>query len=65
MLTGIDKGVEHPKLDILDVGCLEVVGIEFAHHAAPVLLRIVERSVGIEVGVEVVRASLVGIISKV
>ena len=40
-LTCMDKGIHHPKLYILDVGRLEVVGVEFAHHTAPVARRIV------------------------
>ena len=38
VLTGIDKGIEHPKLNILDIGLFEVVGIDTSHHAAPLRL---------------------------
>ena len=65
LATCIDEGVEHPELYVLHVGSLEVVGVELAHHAAPMLLRIVERSVLSEVGIEVVRSALVGIVGKI
>ena len=64
-LVAVDEGVEHPKLDILDVGGLEVARVQFAHHAAPLRLGLVEASVEGEVGIEVVRATLVGIVSEV
>ena len=35
LLIGVDERVEEPELDILDVGSLEIVGIELAHHASP------------------------------
>ena len=35
LLTGIDEGVEHPELDILDVRLLEVGSFQLAHHTAP------------------------------
>ena len=65
LTTGVDEGVEHPELYVLHVGSLEVVGVELAHHAAPMLLRIVERSVLREVGIEVVWSALVGIVGKI
>ena len=65
LLTGVDKGVEHPEFDVLDVGCLEVVGVQLSHHTAPMLLRIVECSVVVEVRIEVVRSALVGVIGEV
>ena len=61
----MDEGIHHPKLHILYVGCLEVVGVKLAHHTAPVACGVVERAVGGEVGVEVVRAALVGVIGQV
>ena len=64
-LTRVDEGIHHPKLHIFDVGCLEVVGVELTHHAAPVACGVVERAVGSKVGVEVVRAALVGVIGQV
>ena len=65
LATCIDEGVEHPELYVLHIGSLEVVGVELAHHATPMLLRIVERSVLREVGIEVVRSALVGIVGKI
>ena len=65
LATCIDEGVEHPELDVLHIGSLEVVGVELAHHAAPMLLRIVERSVLSQVGIEVVWSTLVGIVGKI
>ncbi len=38
--TGIDKGVHQPKLYVFDVGLFKVVGIQFAHHAAPGVSRV-------------------------
>ena len=64
-LVAVDEGVEHPKLDILDVGGLEVARVQFAHHAAPLRLGLVEASVEGEVGIEVVRTTLVGIVGEV
>ena len=64
LLACIDEGVHHPELDILDVSRLEVAGVEFTHHTSPMALRVVERAVGREIGVEVIRASLVRIIRK-
>ena len=64
-LTRVDEGIHHPKLHIFDVGCLEVVGVELTHHAAPVACGVVERAVGSKVGVEVVGAALVGVVGKV
>ena len=61
----VDERVEHPKLDILDVGLLEVVGVETPHHAAPVLRGVVERTVVVEVRVEVVRSPFVGVVGDV
>ena len=47
----VGKGVHHPELYVLDVGHLEVVGVEFAHHAAPSHRWIGQRAVGIQVRV--------------
>ena len=63
--VGVDEGVHHPELDVLHVGGLEVVGVEFSHHTTPVLRRVVECSVLRKVGIEVVRSTLVGIIGKI
>ena len=64
-VLGVDEGVEHPELDILDVGHLEVGIVEFAHHAAPLGSGVVKGTVGIEVRVEVVGAALGGIVGEV
>ena len=65
LLVGINKGVKQPKLYILNIGRLEVAGIELAHHSAPMLLRILQGSVIIEIRVEVIRTALIRIIGKV
>ena len=53
----VDEGVKHPKLHIFYIGCLKVVGVELAHHAAPMVLRVVERSVIGKIRAEVVRTA--------
>ena len=65
LLSGIDKGVEHPELDILDVRLLEVGDVQPAHHAAPFMCRVPQRTVGIEVGRQVIGAALLGIVGQV
>ena len=62
---GVDKGVEQPELDILDVGRLEVGGVELAHHAAPTVLRIVEQTLLGDVGGEIIGTALLGIVGQV
>ena len=61
----VDEGVEHPELDVLDVGALKVGRRELAHDTAPALLGIGELAVGSKVGVEVVGAALVGVVGEV
>ena len=61
----MDEGIEHPELHILDVGLLEIVGVEAPHHTAPVLRGVVERTVVVEVGVEVVGSALVRVVGDV
>ena len=61
----VDERVEHPKLYILDIGSLEVVGVKAPHHAAPVLCGVVEGSVVVEIGIEVVRTTLVRVVGDV
>ena len=63
--VGVDERVEEPELDILDVGCFEVVGVQLPHHATPLSLRVVKASHGIEFGVEVVGSPFLGIIGEV
>ena len=65
LVLAVEEGVEEPELDILDVGGLEVAGVELAHHAAPSCRGVGQRGVGVEVGVEVVRSSLGGIVGQV
>ena len=57
----IDEGVEHPEFDILYVCPLKVGGCELACDTAPTFFGVVELAVYIEVCVEVVGASFVGI----
>ena len=38
LIAGIDEGVQQPELDILDVGSLEVVGVQLTHHSTPALI---------------------------
>ena len=35
VVTGFDEGVEHPELDVFDVGGLEVGVFQASHHAPP------------------------------
>ena len=65
LLTGIDKRVEQPELNILDVGLLEVGGLEFAHHTTPFRLWLTQRSVGIQVVRQVVGTTFLGIICQI
>ena len=65
VVAGIGKGVHHPEFYVLDVGHLEIVGVEFAHHAAPSHRWIGQRAVGIQVRVEVIRTALLGIVGQV
>ena len=61
----IDEGVEQPELDVLDVGLLEVVGVQLSHHTAPAILRVVQLSLARNIGTQVVRATLGGIVCQV
>ena len=61
----IYERVEQPELDILYVGRLEVVGVEFSHHASPLSLGVLQRTVGVEACAEVVGAPFGGIVSHV
>ena len=66
LLTRVDEWVEHPKLDVFDVGLLEVVSIQFSHHTAPHVLWIAKRTIRLEVGnIEVVWSWLRWIIGEV
>ncbi len=60
--VGVEEGIHHPKLHILDVRLLEVGVVEAAHDAAPALLGVEQVAVGVNVGrVEVIGAALLGI----
>ena len=57
--------IEQPELYILNVGLFKVGGLQSAHHAAPLLCRVLQRTVGIELSGQVVRATLLGIVGQV
>ena len=61
----VDERVHHPELDVFDVLCLEVGIVEFAHHAAPSLFRMLQVSVLVNICREVVGATFFGIEGKV
>ena len=63
--AAVDERIKHPELHVFDVGCLEIVRIELAHHASPGLSRIHQFSFRIQVGVQIVRSTLVRIESQV
>ena len=65
ILAGVDEGVEHPELHILDVGLLEVGGLQAPHHAAPLLGGVHQRAVGVELRGQVVGAALLGVVGQV
>ena len=64
-MAGIDEGVQQPELDIFDVGSLEVVGVQLAHHAAPALIGVAQRTVGIDIGIQVVGAAFLRIVGQI
>ena len=61
----IDEGIEEPEFDILHVGCLEVVGIQLTHHTAPVALWQRQRTIHVDLRIQVVRTTLLGIVRQV
>ena len=65
LLVRIEERIHEPELNVLDIRCLEIGGLEFAHHTAPVLRGVVEPTVLQEVGVEVIRTALIGIVGNV
>ena len=65
LVLGIDKGVQQPEFNILHIGSLEVVGIQFSHHSAPPLIRIAQLTVQGHIGCQIVGAALLGIVSQV
>ncbi len=64
-LTGIDEGVEHPELDVLDVCLLKVVGVQLTHHTAPALRGIGQRTVSVQVSGQVIGSALRRIVRQV
>ena len=65
LLRTVYEGVEEPELNIFDVGLLEIVGIQLTHHAAPVRQWQIQRTVHIDVGIEVIRTTFLRIISYI
>ena len=65
LLRTVDEGVEEPELNIFDVGLLEIVGVQLTHHAAPVHQWQIQRTVHIDVGIEVIRTTFLWIISYI
>ena len=63
--TLVDKGVHQPELHIFYISLLEVGGLQLAHHAAPLLRRIRQRTVGIELRSQVIRATLLRIVGQI
>ena len=61
----VDEGVHHPELYVFDVLSLEICIVEFAHHTAPSLFRMLEMAVLINICGEVVGTTLLWIESKV
>ena len=64
-LTGIDERIEHPELDIFDVGRFKIAVIQLPHHATPLLFGIVKQPLCRQIRVEVVRSTLAWIVRKV
>ena len=65
VVLGVDKRVEHPELDVLDVAGFEVAHVDFPHHASPTLLGVVQAGILVHVGVKVVRTAFAGVVSYV
>ena len=49
-VTGVDEWVEQPELDVFNVHGLEVRVVHLAHHAAPLLARVQELAVLVNIG---------------
>ena len=59
------EGIHKPKLQVLNVRCLEVRLIDLAHDACPALLGHIETSRGREGrGIEVIWATLLGVVAQ-
>ena len=63
--TLVDEGVHQPELHIFYISLLEVGGLQLAHHAAPLLRRVHQRTVGIELRRQIIRATLLRIVGQV
>ena len=61
----VRERVHQPELDVLDVGLLEIADIHASGDASPPFFRVEEFSFAVDVGVEVVRASFVGVVGEV
>ena len=59
------KRVHKPELNILNIGCLKVVGVKLPHHTTPMLLWVKQMPVSANVAVKIVRTAFIGIISHV
>ena len=60
--TFVGIRIHEPELHVLDVRCLEVRLVDFAHNACPAPTRIADLPIGGEARrIEVVRAQLLGI----
>ena len=58
------EGIHEPKLQVLNVRCLEVRLIDLTHDACPALLGHIETSRGRERGIEVIWATLLGVVAQ-
>ena len=65
LFTGIDERIHQPELDIFHIGRLEIVRVEPAHHTAPTLLGNGQCTIGIQVGIQVIRTAFRGIEGEV
>ena len=64
-LSLVDEGVHQPELHIFYIGLLEVGGLQLAHHAAPLLGGVLQRTVGIELCRQVIGTALLGVVGQV
>ena len=64
-IPGIDKRIEQPELYILNIGSLEVAGIQLPHHTAPSPLRVRQCTITIQVHIQIIRTTLTGVIRQI
>ena len=62
---GIDKRIQQPKFNILNVSLLKVIGVKLSHQSSPMFHWIRKQTVTIKVGIKVIRATLIRVISKI